>query len=71
MLNEAALNLSTYFTKISLWAWQWNMKVNADKSEQVVFSCKREGNRYIIFLHLEMELQNLSENALEVARAPH
>ena len=29
-------------TKISLWAWQWKMKFNADKTEEVVFSCKRE-----------------------------
>ena len=27
--------------KISLWAWQWKMEFNADKTEEVIFSCKR------------------------------
>ena len=41
-LNKAALDLSRELTKINLWAWQWKMKFNADKTEEVVFSCKRE-----------------------------
>ena len=41
-VNKAALDLSRDLTKINLWAWQWKMKFNADKTEEVVFSCKRE-----------------------------
>ena len=29
---EAAIDLSRDFAKISLWAWQWKMKFNADKT---------------------------------------
>ena len=41
-VNEAALDLSRDLTRIRLWAWQWQMKFNADKTGEVVFSCKRE-----------------------------
>ena len=41
-VNEAAFNLNRDLTKIDLWAWQWKMKLNADKTEEVVSSCKRE-----------------------------
>ena len=41
-------------TKIILWAWERKMKFNADKTEEVVFSCKRE-NRYILFLNVGMK----------------
>ena len=41
-VNKAALDLSRDLSKINLWAWQWKMKFNADKTEEVVFSCKRE-----------------------------
>ena len=41
-VKKAALDLSRDLTKITLWAWQWKMKFNADKTEEVVFSCKRE-----------------------------
>ena len=41
-VKEAALDLNRDLTKISLWAQQWKMKFNADKTEEVVFSCKRD-----------------------------
>ena len=41
-VNKAALDLSKDLSNINLWAWQWKMKFNADKTEKVVFSCKRE-----------------------------
>ena len=39
--NKAALDLSRDLSKINLWVWQWKMKFNADKTEKVVFLCKR------------------------------
>ena len=41
-VNKAALDLSRDLSKINLWVWQWKMKFNADKTEEVIFSCKRE-----------------------------
>ena len=41
-VNEAASDLSRDLVKISLWAWQWKMKFKADKTEEVVVSCKRQ-----------------------------
>ena len=41
-VNKAALDLSSDLSKINLWAWQWKMRFNADKTEEVIFSCKRE-----------------------------
>ena len=40
--NVAALDLSQDLGKITLWALQWKMKFNATKTEEVLFSCKRE-----------------------------
>ena len=39
--NVAALDLNRDLEKINLWAWQWKMQFNADKTEEVIFSCKR------------------------------
>ena len=39
--NETALALNNDLENLRLWAWQWKMKFNADKTEEVVFSCKR------------------------------
>ena len=38
--NETALALNSNLEKLRIWAWQWKMKFNADKIEEVVFSCK-------------------------------
>ena len=40
--NETALALNSDFEKLRIWAWQWKMKFNADKTEEVAFSCKRK-----------------------------
>ena len=40
--NVAALDLSQDLGNITLWAWQWKMKFNATRTEEVLFSCKRE-----------------------------
>ena len=42
VVNKAALDLSRDLTKINVWAWQWKMKFNSNKTEEVVFSCERE-----------------------------
>ena len=47
-VNKAALDLSRDLSKINLWAWQWKMKFNADKTEVVIFSCKREKSMHPI-----------------------
>ena len=39
--NETAQALNSDLEKLRIWAWQWKMKFNADKTEEVVFSCKR------------------------------
>ena len=40
--NLAALDLNRDLVNISLWGWQWKIKFNADKTEEVLFSWKRE-----------------------------
>ena len=35
------LKLNEDLDTVKLWAWQWKMHFNADKSEEVMFSCKR------------------------------
>ena len=30
-----------HLEKIQLWAWQWEMQFNTDKSKEVIFSAKR------------------------------
>ena len=39
--NETALALNSDLEKLRIWAWQWKIKFKADKTEEVVFSCKR------------------------------
>ena len=39
--NETAQALNSDLEKNRTWAWQWKMKFNADKTEEVLFSCKR------------------------------
>ena len=41
-VNKAALDLSRDLSISNLWTWQWKMKFNADKTEKVIFSCKKE-----------------------------
>ena len=38
--DEAAANLIQELERVSLWAWQWKMKFNCDKTEDVLFSVK-------------------------------
>ena len=49
--NLAALDLSWDLGKITLCAWQWKMKLSAAKTEEVLFSCKREN-----LVHLVLKL---------------
>ena len=41
-VNKAAFDLSRDLSKINLLVWQFKMKFNADKTEEVYFFCKRE-----------------------------
>ena len=38
---NTAFKLNRDLEKIKLWAWQWKMQFNADKTEEVIFSTKR------------------------------
>ena len=38
---RSALKLNEDLDIVKLWAWQWKMLFNADKTEEVIFSCKR------------------------------
>ena len=40
-LVRSALKLNEDMDTVKLWAWQWKMHFNADKTEEVIFSCKR------------------------------
>ena len=39
--NVTARVLNPDLEKINLMAWQWKMQFNANKTEEVIFSCKR------------------------------
>ena len=39
--GETAEDLNRDLERILLWAWQWKMQFNADKTEEVIFSTKR------------------------------
>ena len=39
--DEAAASLNQDLEKLNLWAWQWKMQFNCDKTEEVIFSVKR------------------------------
>ena len=39
--NVTARVLNRDLEKINLWAWQWKMQFNANKTEEVIFSSKR------------------------------
>lgn len=39
--NKTADDLNRDLERVRLWAWQWKMKFNADKTEEVIFSSKR------------------------------
>ena len=40
-VGRSADVLNTDIDKVQLWAWQWKMQFNANKTEEVVFSCKK------------------------------
>ncbi len=40
-VNRTAEDLNRDLETVRLWAWQWKMQFNADKTEEVIFSCKR------------------------------
>ena len=39
--DEAAASLNQDLEKLNLWAWQWKMQFNCDKTEEVIFSVRR------------------------------
>ena len=41
MSTHVAEELNRDLEKMRIWAWQWKMQFNADKTEEVIFSTKR------------------------------
>ena len=39
--SKTAAELDRDLERVRLWAWQWNMKFNTEKTERVIFSAKR------------------------------
>ena len=39
--NRTAFELNSDLERVRLWAWQWKMHFNAEKTEEVIFSNKR------------------------------
>jgi len=39
--DEAAANLNQDLERVNLWAWQWKMQFNSDKTKEVIFSVER------------------------------
>ena len=39
--GETADEMNSDLERVRLWSWQWKMKFNADKTEEVIFSSKR------------------------------
>ena len=46
--NELSTGLDLYkdLEKVKVWAWQWKMQFNADKTEEVIFSWKKSSPRH-------------------------
>ena len=41
LLSNASLELNKDLESVSLWAWQWKMLFNIEKTKEVIFSSKR------------------------------
>ena len=39
--DEATETLNQDLERVRLWAWQWKMQFNCDKTEEVIFRSKR------------------------------
>ncbi len=37
---QASANLNNDLESVDLWAWQWKMQFNADKTKEMIFSTK-------------------------------
>ena len=44
--NITARALNRDLEKINLWVWQWKMQFNANKTEEVIFSCKGQNPKH-------------------------
>ena len=58
----AALDLNRDLANISLWAWQWKMKFNTDKTEVVLLSWKREKPIYPVLKLGDDNISSKSEH---------
>ena len=47
--RRSANELNADLDRVRLWAWQWKMQFNVNKTEEVVFSCKKENRSILTF----------------------
>ena len=62
--NEAATAevLNRDLEKARLWAWQWKMQFNAEKTEEVIFSAKRLKPQHLLLKLGNDEIVNVPEH---------
>ena len=59
---RTANDLNRDLKKARLWAWQWKMKFNTDKTEEVIFSSKRIRQQHPVLMLGAGEVRNKSEH---------
>ena len=59
---RTANDLNRDLEKVRLWAWQWKMKFNTDKTEEVIFSSKRIRQQHPVLMLGPDEVTNKSEH---------
>ena len=59
---RSANDLNSDLEKVRLWAWQWKMKFNTDKTEEVIFSSKRTRLQHPVLMLGPDEVTNKSEH---------
>ena len=64
---RSALKLNEDLDSVKLWAWQWKMHFNADKTEEVILSCERlKPNHPPLLLGNDQVAQNMDHKDLVV-----
>ena len=60
--DRTANDLNRDLKKARLWAWEWKMKFNTDKTEEVIFSWKRIRQQHPMLMLGADEVRNKSEH---------
>ena len=59
---STGLDLNKDLEKVRIWAWQWKMLFNADKTEEVIFSWKKSRPRHPVLKLGNDEIKTSSEH---------